>query len=595
MPKVTKSASPAKSRPKPRPIRSPKKVAEKLVDEEAQESDDGVRVDRADFEVDGYQTDTDPVALATNSDLNGYNTDFINDGDPFDDHVDDFDGEQEQQVTPPSSPSKQVRGRGATKTAKQIGGTPPSSVTRPTKGRTGVSDSVGASAKRKAKPTEDLIEVDTTSEEDMEVMDEDDSMFKKPPLLKRSALPPSLTTRSAASKVAATNVGTPSKRTSATSKSAIANQDVGESGLTLSELPASLRGPPFVVDGKMTEYVDSLFLDAFNPYIAYPIGTIGSDGGDIDDEHIDHDQIALEAGIRSSLGIAKPANRPSSPDWDPPYAGDVVEEVFKTPVKKVKSELVSSPSKRRADPDNVETDSDIGSELKPSPPKRAKPSAGTARPATRSSKKKETVSSDEEGDIVADIECTRNRKGKGKAVQDSPASPSKHKYSDTSKSPRKVPDSTVASYMVDKAKPVVSASAGTKTGGPPLTMAQLLRVNRGEPVGDADTDAKETTPPIVADPVFLEDIESYKAYFDPDAPCGVFDIELQDVSLRPHYIGLPPLPKNKRVIPAYDRLRNSLDDIDWTTGGRVKFSSWFDQNPRMLAAYVQLYQRPSSC
>lgn len=29
---------------------------------------------------------------------------------------------------------------------------------------------------------------------------------------------------------------------------------------------------------------------------------------------------------------------------------------------------------------------------------------------------------------------------------------------------------------------------------------------------------------------------------DPEAQCGVFDLELQDESLRPHYVGLPPLP-----------------------------------------------------
>ncbi|KAJ7642478.1 hypothetical protein DFH06DRAFT_1137488 [Mycena polygramma] len=44
--------------------------------------------------------------------------------------------------------------------------------------------------------------------------------------------------------------------------------------------------------------------------------------------------------------------------------------------------------------------------------------------------------------------------------------------------------------------------------------------------------------------VFLEDIETYKAYFDPRAPCGVNDPDLQDPQLVDSYSGLPPLPNS---------------------------------------------------
>ncbi|KAJ7822379.1 hypothetical protein B0H14DRAFT_2598563 [Mycena olivaceomarginata] len=89
----------------------------------------------------------------------------------------------------------------------------------------------------------------------------------------------------------------------------------------------------------------------------------------------------------------------------------------------------------------------------------------------------------------------------------------------------------------------------------------------------------------VASTVFLEDIETYRAYFDPDAPCGVSDIDLQDPILQPSYKGLPPLPSvfadffvlncsNRQIMPIYDSNRLVGSGEESTKGGRVKYTTW---------------------
>ncbi|KAJ7662745.1 hypothetical protein DFH06DRAFT_1396900 [Mycena polygramma] len=82
-------------------------------------------------------------------------------------------------------------------------------------------------------------------------------------------------------------------------------------------------------------------------------------------------------------------------------------------------------------------------------------------------------------------------------------------------------------------------------------------------------------------PVLFDDLEFYKSYFDGNKPCGVFDLRLQDPMLRLHYLDLAPLPCNRRILPLGNRVQPSTDGIDWTTGGRVKYSSWFEQNPNL--------------
>ncbi|KAJ7448103.1 hypothetical protein FB451DRAFT_766065 [Mycena latifolia] len=272
---------------------------------------------------------------------------------------------------------------------------------------------------------------------------------------------------------------------------------------------------------------------------------------------IDFDQIELEKGIQASLesipntdlsdasgpdlsslpvtrkskNKAKGKARELSPDWDPPYAG----EILAKSTTAVKPDLSTGTAIVKGESSGGGSDA----------------SALTKRKPERSSAKGSSF------DVA--------KAAKGSLSGD------------------------VSTYMDKKPVPSASSSGGNVAGKPPLTMAQFLREKRGEPEPEGgDEPEKEPSPPVVSTdnpPVFLEDLETYKAYYDASVKCGVFDIDLQDEALREFYVGLPPLPPFRRIVPAYDRNRIAGDDtIDYSTGGRVQFSSWFKQLPRMLAS-----------
>ncbi|KAJ7611888.1 hypothetical protein DFH06DRAFT_1345280 [Mycena polygramma] len=260
---------------------------------------------------------------------------------------------------------------------------------------------------------------------------------------------------------------------------------------------------------------------------------------------IDHDAIALKEAIDLSIKrLESPVSTPPkklrdlSPDWDPPFAGEV------------------------------------GTSSRPSSPSKSAKAKGKARYESPPRRASSTVKRKQAATAESDTDA-----GKVASVKPSRASTSKRvKREDVLRS------SDVSSYLVKAEPPVISAGGGTKAGSPPLTMAQFKRVANGEKPSDVKASpSREVTPEEDVDTVFLEDLELYKAYFNPKAPCGVYDLNLQDLSLREHYVGLPPLPGGRRIVAAYDKNRNSVEDIDYTTGGRVQFSSWYNQNPRMLA------------
>ncbi|KAJ7870262.1 hypothetical protein B0H13DRAFT_2350498 [Mycena leptocephala] len=66
------------------------------------------------------------------------------------------------------------------------------------------------------------------------------------------------------------------------------------------------------------------------------------------------------------------------------------------------------------------------------------------------------------------------------------------------------------------------------------------------------------------------------------APCGVFDIDLQDPILHPGYVGLPSLPSGREIIPVYDPDRIAGIPPPSVKGGRVKYSIWKKYIPDML-------------
>ncbi|KAJ7654008.1 hypothetical protein DFH06DRAFT_1133587 [Mycena polygramma] len=110
------------------------------------------------------------------------------------------------------------------------------------------------------------------------------------------------------------------------------------------------------------------------------------------------------------------------------------------------------------------------------------------------------------------------------------------------------------------------------------TTHEKSRAKRSSNDGESDVEEPST--------VFLEDIETYKVYFDPRAPCGVADPDLQDPVLEDSYSGLPPLPKldraNRQILPAFDPQGLSYDESADVKGGRVKFSSWKRHLKHML-------------
>ncbi|KAJ7471248.1 hypothetical protein B0H11DRAFT_1919809 [Mycena galericulata] len=77
----------------------------------------------------------------------------------------------------------------------------------------------------------------------------------------------------------------------------------------------------------------------------------------------------------------------------------------------------------------------------------------------------------------------------------------------------------------------------------------------------------------------LSDLETYKAKYDPETPCGVADPDLQDPVLRQTYLGLPPLPSGKKLLPSFVQ-QNDLFNYS-LSGGHVAFSLWGGRIPNM--------------
>ncbi|KAJ7631398.1 hypothetical protein DFH06DRAFT_1140640 [Mycena polygramma] len=580
MPKSAKS--PAKPRPKPRPVKSPKKVTSAaFLDDEAEESDDGVLVEKPSSNLNQDQSepeDDDERAYAGHSDYD-YDDGFLNDGyecalnlaidsppsltyrDPYE----DVDPGSPSPKTPPLSPSKASK-RITRKIIKDESRSPPPTQSKASlsKTSTGPSKSPSKSQVKTQSDPDDVIELES-SDEDLTAMDATDSMFRKPGGVKPSALPPSLLTRGAANKLGITvpsvaDVEQPRGR----SGSDTASSHARSSGrATLDQQASSDPTPPatrvpLVLDPEMSSAL-AAWMDSYMAGRAADPQKPKMDAAQR--RRVDHDALALNAALEATASGARAliaASAPTltdehirslSPDWDPPYSGEL-----SPPVKSEKSK---------------------GKARKLSPTRAMRTAAGagkTAAVAAGSSakgKRKQESTSDNDGDGV---------------VGNNSKAASSSSGSKRVKVEGEAPSGDVSTYMVKSERPLVKADGGSSEGSAPLTMAQYVRVAKGEEPSDVKVNtAQEDDVEEDVDTVFLEDIEVYKAYFNPKAPCGVFDIELQDETLRPHYIGLHPLPAGRRIVASYDPSRNSLEDIDYTTGGRVRFSFWFEHTPRMLA------------
>ncbi|KAJ7767247.1 hypothetical protein B0H16DRAFT_1521466 [Mycena metata] len=553
MPKTPKT--PAKSKTKSTPNKTPPKKKESkpfIDDEAAADSDDGVLVDKPSMDSPSQRPDLDhPEDQGTEDE---YEQDFINDGDPFAD-VDSYSlkypsitppplpakrrpAERHQSRSPYRSPSPFESRR--SQTEDDVPSLPTASKNKFRGNRTAEGVSVIHSLSKKNK-TSEVIELPDTSDEDLAAMDVGDTMYRKTTGVKASALPPSLLTRSAAALLESET-----KAPASSSRKVKAKREDPASE-TVEESPAVING---VMNAAMIAFVNGFLSDKRDATASTEAES--SRPKPRPKYRVDHDKLALEFAMAESLkSPAKISTKPRySPDWDPPAVGDLLEDVERD---KKHTPPAVSPAKRkgkekaRALSPKPELE-DVTSDEDPPPKKKKTAVVSKARSGTSGSGKK-NVNIEQEDSPEPDVK----------------------------------PDNDLSSYLVRLGYPTVSAN-GLSDSSSPLTMAQFQRVSSGDsavPVDDeADKDAGSTEE---VDTVFLEDIEVYKAYFNPKAKCGVFDLRLQATSLRPTYVVLHPVPGGRRLVAAYDRNRNSLEDIDTSTGGHINWESWYNQNPRMLA------------
>ncbi|KAJ7626517.1 hypothetical protein DFH06DRAFT_1141828 [Mycena polygramma] len=506
--------TPAKVASPKTPVASRKHfVSKAFIDDEASESgDDGVMVDGS-GDLPGYGSDQN---------LDNYEEEFINDGychsfrfictmlsfllerDPFENRSEGSDesGFPDTLLSSPKTPPK----KNLTKISKP----------------------------------EPVIDISSSSEEyvlacmrhagfidlpprDLTAMDVDDSMYRKPGGVKSSTLPPSLVTRSATAKRAATSQSP--QKTASPKKPRTTRSSANEQATEESEVPANAP----VSFGTQTDMMQ--FMTTFmNQYLAsqalptVPKEPVRSESV----PRVDFDAIELRKGLkaskqhskkeelqshlfstRSSRGAgsskqkaAKP--KEDSPDWEPPYDGSTA-PVDDDPAPKGKGKGKVVPRKSKA--------------------------------------------SGSKADLISRVES-------GEDMRDAP-----------------LPETKAV------APPAVPSAA-------PLTLQQYFAVH-GNVAATADAIAeapeREEVDETEHSTVFMDMLETYKAYYDPLAVCGVNDEDLQDPVLVNSYVGQPPLPGDRSLLAVYDPSRLSGQEREPVKGGRVKFSTWARYIPSILA------------
>ncbi|KAJ6462340.1 hypothetical protein C8R47DRAFT_1225489 [Mycena vitilis] len=492
----------------PRPISSQKpcgskntskRIIKSFIDDEAIDSDDGLLVGHSG--PDGSEAE-----------LNRYEEEFINDGDPFAEQTDESDASKDREDSEDSSspvaptPSKAtIHNSVPNKTQQEDSddSTFPATLSLPP--RTPLGKRPAKTAKKSP-----VIELTSSSEEDLTAMDVDDSMYKKPAGVKPIALPPALATRSATAKHAAT-ARIPESPPKKKGSSALVARTIPE------PVPATTGG--FGSQAEMMQFM-SQFMTQYlaskgapplpDDPPAAPVATRTPKGSAA--VRVDFDAIELHKAIkaskreanikeiskRSTNGAGSSKRKEPSPEWDPPY-DDAEEE----PVPKGK---------------------------------------GKAKAVARSSRGSKSV------DLITRVQG-------GEDLRDAP------------------PPDTPAVV------PVVPAAT-------PLTLQQYFALHGSvAATADAIAEAPGATDVDSADhsTVFMEQLETYKAYYDAFAICGVNDEDLQDPVLVNTYIGQPPLPADRFLLPVYDPERLSGRDTEPVKGGRVKFSTWAKYLPSILA------------
>ncbi|KAJ7768497.1 hypothetical protein B0H16DRAFT_1716487 [Mycena metata] len=375
-----------------------------------------------------------------------------------------------------------------------------------------------------------VIELES-SEEDLEVMDVDDSMYRKPAGVKATALPPSLTTRS--------------KRTIELEKS---QEREPKKKLRAESSARDDTAPPGHDVGGLNEAAMERFMTAFmEKYVqskvdAESIGPLRTQNGSIESPgsrkalpRIDFDKIELDKGLAASRADSRKS------------AGQASRAVVtrKSPVWDIESD--TEPLER----EGVKTAEDKGKGKAKVKGVRMKTDVEEVEDVFTSAKVDNTLAAS-----VAKREVGSRTRIDGFVIKDK-----------------------------KRAAPTMSAQAVAADNK--ATMAQFFKDGATIAAADGDSDAGDTNDSDSAEPpstVFLEDLETYKTFYDPDAPCGVYDLDLQDPALVATYRKLPPLPAGRQLLAVYDPARNagagSEEDVK---GGRAKFSSWRKHLKTMLA------------
>ncbi|KAJ7115114.1 hypothetical protein C8R43DRAFT_961204 [Mycena crocata] len=515
MAKYTRSSTTSKG------PRTPRKqaISKAMIDDEAEVSDEAVIVNKEDG-----SDNPDEDTLSTQE----YDDDFINDGDPFD---------------------------GASNRSDDA--TPPASIMEDYKPKRNTAEADAGRKKASASKVIDII----SSDEDMEAMDPDDSMFKKPSGVKASLGP--IAPRGWRP-TARTGVTTPSpKKPKLATKNTAKNPDLsflescvanfddsdaeGEIATPSRRKRNKVVDPPPTPSPSKTDRV-------ITPGTPSPAKKKG--------KRVDFDQVELEMGLQASQSTT---GGPRSGNQVHKRRVKVDEE--DTVISQLELERAIRLSKLDAQskPGRGSSSKKVNGRLYRFSPDWLPPYDGICSPLLPVT---ETVPSSSQTAKAQTGSTAGNRGDKSVAndlITRMQAGENVGEVKDEG-------DTLAALHHLDPVQPMSMRQYFEKFGTdppPPPT------INVPETGDDFEDDEDPTA--------FLETLETYKTHYNPRAPCGVNDPDLQDPVLLNSYIGRPPLPADRAVVPVFDPTRLNGEEPAPVKGGRVKFITWLNHLPGMNA------------
>ncbi|KAJ7168105.1 hypothetical protein C8R43DRAFT_945362 [Mycena crocata] len=416
--------------------------------------------------------------------------------------------------------------------------------------------------------------VNTSGEEEITALDADDSMFNKGSGVKASTLPPGLVTRSKRKKGTRSSTGsvefvsTTSKKAKVTSPTPDDDSDDFPNASQLLALsPKTPSKPPAKPRGggkKKAVYMAKLMaeqmplmtqtvMQALSPALESSVSK---------SEAILNEMKSIVSGITPPKAVQ--SLDPSAMPGSPRKAGSA------DPIMEVDDEFASSSSKpkfvsysRTGKGKEREIVSPVGAPLLndmfaaevPNPsaqnvPQPAKGSADREQPSANAAPNSIKAGAVSLPNMFDDADAAQHSQHNPKQTLSSSTATATNKPCE--KGPAKAESALVLDSLFTAPDEV------TTEPGPPV---DLLK----DAIPFDEKSAKEQ--------VFLEDIETDKPpKYNPSAPCGVFDEDIQDPLLVPLYKGLPGLPAGRFVYPSYMQQAYVLEE--GLKGGHMQFSAW---------------------